>query len=254
MNDRPSQENPVLKLDKVTLETPLASSEILQDVSFNLFRGDRLVIIGVTGAGKTSLLRLLNRLSNFTKGEIYFHSKSITKISALELRQQIVLVPQEPKLLGMTVKEAIAYPLFLQQLPKKEIQQRIATWTELLQIPQEWFDRNELQLSLGQRQLVALARGLVMEPEILLLDEPTSALDPGRTANLIKILIEITTNDKTIVVMVNHQLEVAREFAERVLYLQQGKLLKDISAKELDWNQLRENLVAAEAKLKQEWL
>ncbi|MGF1488034.1 MAG: ATP-binding cassette domain-containing protein [Prochloraceae cyanobacterium] len=254
MNDRPSQKKPLLKLEKVTIETPLASSDILQEVSFNLDRGDRLVIIGPTGAGKTSLLRLLNRLSNFTKGEIYYNFRSIKDISAIKLRQKIVLVPQEPKLLGMSVKEAIVYPLFLQQLPKQEIQQRIATWTELLHIPQEWFDRGELQLSLGQRQLVAIARGLVMQPEILLLDEPTSALDAGRTANLIKILIELTTNDRTTVIMVNHQLEVAKEFADRVLYLQAGKLLQDSPAIDIDWEKLRENLINAEAQLEQEWL
>ncbi|MDJ0726234.1 MAG: ATP-binding cassette domain-containing protein [Prochloraceae cyanobacterium] len=253
MNDRLNKKNPILKLEGVVLETPLAAENILQDISFDLFRGDRLTIIGPTGAGKTSLLKLLNRLSNFSRGEIYFHSQSIKTTSPIELRQKIVLVPQEPKLLGMSVKEAIVYPLFLQQLPQREIQQRIITWTELLRIPEDWFDRNEVQLSLGQRQLVAIARGLVMQPEILLLDEPTSALDAGRTANLIKILIDLTANNKTSVIMVNHQLEAAIEFAERVLYLEQGRLLKDVLAKDLDWQELRKNLLAAETKLDREW-
>ena len=258
MSDRlpqvPPQNLPIMQLEGVSLNVSMGSSCILQDISFALAKGDRCCIIGPSGAGKTSLLRLLNRLSTPTTGSIYLEKRSITEIPVLQFRTQVVLVPQEPKLLGMSVKEALAYPLVLQGLSKKEIYQRIETCRSSLRIPEEWLDRNELQLSLGQRQLVAIARGLVMQPQILLLDEPTSALDAASAAKLIEVLTLLATSTQTTIIMVNHQLELAQKFAHRVLYLQQGQLLEDMPATQLDWVKLRKNLVEAEAKAAEEWI
>ncbi|MGK7913990.1 MAG: ATP-binding cassette domain-containing protein [Prochloraceae cyanobacterium] len=258
MSDRlpqiPPQNLPIMKLEGVSLNVSMGSSCILQNISFALAKGDRCCIIGPSGAGKTSLLRLLNRLSTPTTGSIYLEKRSITEIPVLQFRTQVVLVPQEPKLLGMSVKEALAYPLVLQGLSKKEIYQRIETCRSSLRIPEEWLDRNELQLSLGQRQLVAIARGLVMQPQILLLDEPTSALDAASAAKLIEVLTLLATSTQTTIIMVNHQLELAQKFAHRVLYLQQGQLLEDMPATQLDWVKLRKNLVEAEAKAAEEWI
>ncbi len=258
MSDRlpqvPPQNLPIMQLEGVSLNVSMGSSCILQDISFALAKGDRCCIIGPSGAGKTSLLRLLNRLTTPTTGSIYLEKRSITEIPVLQFRTQVVLVPQEPKLLGMSVKETLAYPLVLQGLSKKEIYQRIETCRSSLRIPEEWLDRNELQLSLGQRQLVAIARGLVMQPQILLLDEPTSALDAASAAKLIEVLTLLATSSQTTIIMVNHQLELAQKFAHRVLYLQQGQLLEDMPATQLDWVKLRKNLVEAEAKAAEEWI
>ncbi|HHP7231501.1 MAG TPA: ATP-binding cassette domain-containing protein [Xenococcaceae cyanobacterium] len=242
---------PILKLIQVGFKSALDSSYLLQDISFELASGDKLAIVGASGAGKTTLLRLLNRLASPTEGKIYLVATPFSEYHPVTLRQQIVLVPQEPKLLGMSVQETLAYPLKLQRLPESQIQQRIETWSKALRIPQDWFNRNELQLSLGQRQLVAIARALVMQPQILLLDEPTSALDLGMANHILDILRDLAT--ETTIIIVTHQLELAEKFAERILYLQQGKLLQDILATPTNWQLIREQIVQIETETSQEW-
>lgn len=243
-----------LRVDQVSLTASLGSQYLLSNISFEGCRGDRICLIGPSGAGKSSLLRLLNRLSEPTSGAIYLENQNIRQIPVIELRRQVMLVPQEPKLLGMTVREALAYPLLLQQLPKRQIEERLETSRELLHLPGEWLERSELQLSVGQRQLVAIARALVIQPKILLLDEPTSALDAGIASHVLRVLSELAVKDNLTVLMVNHQLDMAQLFCNRVLYLEQGQLRQDKQAEQMNWKQLRENLMQAEAQIAQEWL
>lgn len=250
MPDRFSSSSPILQLDQVSLLDPIGLNYLLENISFTVNRGDRISIVGQSGAGKSTILRLLNRLSEPTTGTIYLENKSILEIPVPQLRKRIVLVLQEPKLLGMTIAQALAYPLFLQQLPKGEIQQRIEDCCSQCNIPNEWLERNELQLSLGQRQIVAIARALIMQPQILLLDEPTSALDAGRAESLLAVL---ATLDITIL-MVNHQLEIAEKFSDRLLYLEKGRLQQDTSANNVNWKELRKTIIEADKKSAQEWL
>ena len=252
MRDRPPP--PLMQLQQVSLAASVGSSYLLQNISCSVFGGERVGIIGPSGAGKTSLLRLLNRLSEPTQGSIELNGQQLSQIPAVSLRSQIVLVPQEPKLLGMGVKEALTYPLLLQKLPKSEIVTRLDTWRTRLKIPEAWLERHELQLSLGQRQLVAIARALIMHPKILLLDEPTSALDAGHASHLLQLLIELADSQKTTVLMVNHQLDQIQQFANRILYLENGQLVKDASAPELDWLNLRAKIIQIEKQAAQEWL
>lgn len=245
---------PQLRVDQVSLATSLSSQYLLRNISFEAFPGDRICLIGPSGAGKSSLLRLLNRLSEPTSGAIYLENQNIGQIPVIQLRRQVMLVPQEPKLLGMTVREALAYPLLLQQVPKRQIEERLEISRELLHLPAEWLERSELQLSVGQRQLVAIARALVVQPKIFLLDEPTSALDAGIASHVLKVLSDLAIQDRITVLMVNHQLDMAQRFCQRVLYLQQGELRRDERAEQLNWKQLRESLMQAEAQVAQEWL
>ena len=252
MCDRSSA--PIMELKQVSLAASVGSAYLLQDVSFTVDRGDKLAIIGATGSGKTTLLRLLNRLSTPTTGAIHLEEKPLSQIPVIPLRQQIVLVPQEPKLLGMSVTETLAYPLTLQKLPPTEIRQRVETWRNALRIPQKWLERSELQLSLGQRQLIAIARGLIMQPKVLLLDEPTSALDVGNANHLLTILDRLTEDNHTTIIMVNHQLELIQNFAQRILYLETGRLQEDVVADRANWQRLQEKLLQTEAAAAQEWL
>jgi D-methionine transport system ATP-binding protein len=250
--------SPQLRLESVNLVTsgqgPTPGIPILTDISFAVDKGDRICLVGPSGAGKSSLLRLLNRLSDPTHGKIYLDGRDIGKIPPIQLRRQVMLLPQEPKLLGMTVREALAYPLVLQQLPKHTIQERVETYRERLRIPEDWLGRTELQLSVGQRQLVAIARALVVQPQILLLDEPTSALDAGIASRVLGVLKNLTQTEPLAVLMVNHQLDLAERFATRVFYLQAGQLLQDTPAEQVNWQQLRERLIQAEARTTEEWL
>lgn len=243
-----------LRLDKVSLSASVGSQYLLRDVSFEISKGDRICLLGASGAGKTSLLRLLNRLSEPSAGTIYLEAQNYRSIPVIQLRQQIVLVQQESKLLGMTVKQALAYPLSLRGLDKAQIQQRILHWSDQLHLPNEWLDRTEVQLSVGQRQTVAIARALVTQPKILLLDEPTSALDAGRASQLLQVLTNLAATGETIIVMVNHQLELAQTFCQRVLYLQHGQLIQDLpNTPQFDWVGLKNNLVQTEMKAAEDW-
>ncbi|AFZ57917.1 ATP-binding cassette domain-containing protein [Anabaena cylindrica FACHB-243] len=252
----------VLRLEQVNLSANLKSQtqrnlpgySILQDISFEVFAGDRIAIVGTAGAGKTSLLRLLNRLTEPTSGKIHLENQEYRQIPIIQIRQQVTLVQQEIKLLGMTVREALAYPLVLRGLSKQKIQEQVGYWQEQLQIPEEWLGRTEVQLSAGQRQLVAIARALVIQPKILLLDEPTSALDTGKASLLMDILTQLTQTPTTSILMVNHQLDLAQEFCTRLLHLQQGQLLANQSTSELDWENLKARLIEAENQASQEWI
>jgi D-methionine transport system ATP-binding protein len=251
-----------LRLEQVSLfsklNTHLANNQpgypILQDISFEVLPGDRLGIIGSTGGGKTSLLRLLNGLSTPTRGKIYWQNQEYRQIPTSRLRQSITLVLQESKLLGMTVKEALAYPLILRGLSKQTIQQRVSYWCEQLKIPHEWLGRTEVQLSAGQRQLVAIARALVIQPQIILLDEPTSALDGGTAGDVMRVLTQLTQTATTTIVMVNHQLELAQTFCTRLLHLERGKLLTNQPTSEINWTSLSASLQTAEKQEAQEWI
>ncbi len=245
---------PILRLEQVSYAEKLTTQAkhklpeypILQDISFEVDRGDRIAIVGATGAGKSYLLRLLNRLCEPTSGKIYLENREYRQIPVIELRQTVTLVAQETKLLGMTVKEALTYPLMLRNLPKTQIQQRLSYWMEQLHIPQEWLTRTEMQLSGGQRKLVNLVRGLVIEPQILLLDEPTSNLDVGTTERVIEILNRLYEKHQMTICLVNHQLDIAQMFCTRLLYLQQGRLMTNQTAPQINWNNLQENLKQAE--------
>jgi D-methionine transport system ATP-binding protein len=242
-----------LLLDRVSLTASVGAHVLLQDISCKIFQGDRLALVGPSGAGKTSLLRLLNRLSEASQGTILFEEQDIRQLPAIALRQQIVLVPQESKLLGMTVRNALSYPLQLRGLDKQTIQQRLATWMEQLHIPQEWLDRTEVQLSVGQRQMVAIARALMIQPKVILLDEPTSALDAGRAHHLMDVLAQTVQAQQVTIVMVNHQLDLAQQFCTHLLHLQQGRLVEDLQAEQINWTDLRQGLIEAEAQMAEEW-
>ena len=243
----------ILRLEQVNLQASLGSSYLLQDISFNIPPGAKVAVVGASGAGKTSLLRLLNRLVSPSQGEIYLNGLPVKQLGIIQLRRLIVLVPQEPKLLGMKVADALSYPLQLQKLPELEIRQRLDTWTNLLRIPTQWLDRTELQLSLGQRQLIAIARALVMQPQILLLDEPTSALDIGTANHLLRVLEELNQSQNLTIIMVNHQLGLIKNFGDRFLYLNAGKLESDIPSTAGNWQQIEQKLIQLKTEQEQEW-
>jgi len=242
---RLAQVNLFTKL-KIQCQDNLQGHPILQDISFEVFEGDCIAIVGPSGAGKTQLLRLLNRLSEPTSGTIYLENQEYRQIPVLQLRTSVTLALQESKLLGMTVKEALAYPLVLRGLPKQTIQQRVSHWIEQLQIPNDWLGRIEVQLSAGQRQLVAIARALVIQPKILLLDEPTSALDASTAFRVLDVLTQLAQSHHTTILMVNQQMEQAQKFCTHLLHLQQGRLLANQKASLIDWDNLQETLMQAQ--------
>lgn len=240
---------PQLQLQQVDVVTSFGNQYLLQNISFEVFVGDRIGIIGASGSGKTTLLRLLNRLSDPSAGEISFEQQLLSDWPVLSLRQQVMLVPQEPKLLGMTVQAALSYPLRLQNIPDQTISTRVTSWRQRLGIADDWLHATELQLSVGQRQLVSLARACLTEPKIGLFDEPTSALDPGTIEHVVQVL---TASSMTLVIA-SHQFEFLAKVCDRILWLNQGQLILDVPTSEINWSDIKEQLAAQAQTEQSEW-
>ncbi len=246
------QQSQQLYLDQVSLTTPVSSHYLLKDISFAVEKGAKVAVVGTSGSGKTSLLRLLNRLNSPTSGYIYLDNQEYGKIPVMQLRKEVTMVLQESKLLGMSVAEAITYPLKLRGIRQPEIQHRCEYWIQQLNIPESWLSRSELQLSMGQKQLVAIARAAVIKPKILLLDEPTSALDVGTASRVIKVLATLAESEVT-VIMVNHQIDLAQQFCTQMLHLEQGELIANSPSSKVDWVKLRHHIIQAQAQETEEW-
>ena len=242
-----------VSFEQVTMRATAGIVEILKGISFKIEPGEFVALVGPSGAGKTSLLRLMNRLSEYSAGSIRLNGTEIKQIPVVSLRQQIALVNQESRLLGMSVQETLGYPLRLQGKAPKAIEDAIKQWCDRLNIPSDWLSRNETNLSLGQRQRVAIARTLISQPKVLLLDEPTSSQDIGYSEFLLTRLATWAQQGNITVIMANHQLELTARHVSRLLHLKDGQLIDDKPASAVDWAALRQTLIAAEAEAEAEW-
>jgi D-methionine transport system ATP-binding protein len=243
----------LLQLKSINYTPVNFTRPLLTDISFSLAAGECISLTGMTGAGKSTLLRLLNRLIEPTAGEILFVGEDYRSMPPIALRQKIRLVSQEPKLLGMKVRAALAYPLQLQSIDPAEITQRIATVAEQFELPPDWFDRSELQLSPGQKQIVSIARGLITRPQILLLDEPIASLDVTTADRILRTIVDIARSQQMGLIIVNHQLELAAKFSDRLLYLQDGQLNIDQATKSVDWQNIQQQIRESEHRSITEW-
>lgn len=243
----------LLTFDRVTMTATTGVVEILKDLTFSVEGGDFVALVGPSGSGKTSLLRLMNRLAEASRGEILLEGQNICQLSAVSLRQQVMLVNQESRLLGMTVRETLGYPLRLRRSSATQITAAVDDWIEKLKIPTDWMARKAVNLSLGQRQRVAIARALLSQPKVLLLDEPTSAQDVGYSEFLLTFLADWASQNQLAIVMANHQIELLAKHTTRLWHLHEGQLIADVPASEVNWPQLRQELVTAEQLAQAEW-
>ncbi len=238
------QDEAVLEFKDVSLRAGVGIGLLLDQLSFAIAPQTRLAIVGPSGAGKTSLLRLINRLTDPTSGQIYYRQKPLTQYSVIDLRRQIGLVMQDSKLLDQSVEATLCYPARLRGISAASARQTLQPWLERLKIPQDWLRRQSVELSVGQRQRVAIARTLITQPDIILLDEPTAAQDMGYAQHLLTYLANLE-NEST-VVMVNHQLELMADWATHILHLQQGKVISYQPASQLNWHGLKQSIVDAQ--------
>ncbi len=161
---------------------------LFESLNWTLNPGAPGGIVGPSGSGKTSWLRLLNRLISPTSGTILWQGRPYGEIPVVQLRQNILLVSQTPKLLGMTVAETIAYPLRLRQISEGDCNLRVDQICDRFKIPTAWRAQTALQLSPAAQQWVCLARAIAAQPQVLLLDEPTALLDATQQHHLTQIL------------------------------------------------------------------
>lgn len=204
------------------------------DVSLTLGKGEILALVGESGAGKSTITRLVLGLERPTTGQVVLGGVDLARLRARALRtvrRRMHLVLQDPYQSlhpGMRIGRAVAEPLEIAAVPRCEHRERVlqALAEVGLQPPGTLVDRYPHQLSGGQRQRVALARALVGQPELVIADEPTSMLDASLRADILSLLTAIRDAHGTAFLFVTHDLAMARYVADRIAVLQQGRLVE----------------------------
>lgn len=202
----------------------------LRDVSFTVDRGDYVAIMGESGSGKTTLLNILAGLDNSTSGSVFINGKEISKMADSELAkyrsQSLGFIFQDFNLLDiLTVRDNIYLPLVLNKQKKSIMKEKTAGLVKKLGI-EGLVDKYPYEISGGQKQRTAIARAMVIEPEILLADEPTGALD-SKAANNILDLFGMLNEEGQTILMVTHSVKAASR-AKRVLFIKDGELNHEI--------------------------
>ena len=221
--DESSGSSPVIEFREVGYK--LANQSLLCDISFSVSAGETLVLLGRSGAGKTTALKLINRLLTPTYGEIQVNSRSTISWDPILLRRSIGWVIQESGLFPhYSVEGNIAVPR-LERWPEDRVRARVSELMQLVGLDANLRTRYPHQLSGGQRQRVGVARALAADPRILLMDEPFGALDPITRAELQKEFLDLQRRLRKTVVMVTHDLHEALRLASRIALLDSGKLI-----------------------------
>lgn len=220
-------------LEAKNIEKNFGKLKVLKDISLTVETGERVVIIGPSGSGKSTFLRCLNLLEQPTKGEVLYNGKKITNDNKLEMRKNIGMVFQSFNLFtNLTV---------LENLTLAPVKENILTESAALKKASELlkeislYDKRDTypsNLSGGQQQRVAIARSLMMNPEIILFDEPTSALDPEMIEDVLLLMKRVAKEGMTMVV-VTHELDFAKDIATKVLFMDKGKILESGTPNEI---------------------
>ena len=207
----------------------------LKDVNLTVNSGEVISIIGPSGTGKSTLLRMINHLEEATAGKIYLRGKEITSpdCEMSQVRQKIGMIFQSFNLFPhLTVVENImAAPVALKGLSRQEAYDKAKELLASVGLSAKTFSYPD-ELSGGQQQRVAIIRALAMEPEILLLDEPTSALDPTMTGEVEAVIRKVAASGATMM-MVTHSMELAQRVSTRILYMDEGGIYEEGTPKDI---------------------
>ena len=220
----------------------------LNDVSVDINKGDVMVVIGPSGSGKSTLLRSLNLTEEPTGGNIVFGGVDITqkkipnekgrmvKLDIDKHRQKMGMVFQHFNLFPhMTILDNMTLaPVKVKHMPKEEAKQKAMGLLKRVGL-EDRADAYPIQLSGGQKQRVAIVRALMMEPQVMLFDEPTSALDPEMVGEVLNVMKELAKDGMTMVV-VTHEMGFAREVGNRVLFMDEGKVMEQGTPEEIFGN------------------
>ncbi len=223
-------EEPIFTLAGVTQER--GGRTTLDDIDLAIPRGKTTALIGPSGAGKTSLLRLLNRLDDPARGQVKFDGAPIIARPVRELRRNVGFVFQRPTMFQGTVEHNLRAALEL-GAPRGATRAELASVLASAGLDESYMDRDASALSGGEQQRVSIARALVVEPQALLLDEPTSALDPEVAERLIATIAALNRDRGMTIVMVTHRLGEARSASTFTVMLEAGRVIESGATRDL---------------------
>lgn len=223
------------KIDIRHVDTFYGEQKILHDVSYQVRDGEFAVIIGSSGCGKTTLLKMINGLVAPAQGEVIVNGENIRNCDLISLRKQIGYAVQGARLFPhLTVEENICYvPALSEKMSRQQKQGLAEEMLELVKLPASLRKRFPAQLSGGQQQRVGIARALANRPSILLMDEPFGAVDEITRKELQQELIQLRKQMRITVVFITHDIGEAVRLADKISVMQEGRILQEGTPQEL---------------------
>ncbi len=211
--------------------------EVLYSLNMEVNRGEIITILGESGSGKTTMLKLVNRMINFDTGELRVQGKNIKEWDKVELRRHIGYVIQQIGLFPhMTIWENISYVLMLENKKKQERLKCAYELLELVGLPKDYAYRYPRELSGGQKQRIGVARALAANPDIILMDEPFGAVDEKTRAQLQDELLKIQKALHKTILFVTHDIHEALKMGSRIALLNKGRIEQIGTGRELILN------------------
>jgi general L-amino acid transport system ATP-binding protein len=222
----PAGHQPVIRVRG--LGKRFGSYRALEAIDLEIVRGQKVVVCGPSGSGKSTLIRCLNALEDFQTGAVTVLGHDVSKAAGARfVRENVGMVFQQFNLFPhLTVLENLVLaPIWVRRMPRREAEAQARSYLAKVRLPEQE-EKYPAQLSGGQQQRVAIARALCMRPQVMLFDEPTSALDPEMVHEVLETMLELAGSGMTMI-CVTHELDFARRFADRVLFMDQGSIVAD---------------------------
>jgi len=221
---------PIIEINH--LRKSFDKQEVLKDVSLKLYDGENLVVLGKSGSGKSVLIKCIARLLNPDDGTINVLGKNVNELNSDglgELRKKIGFLFQSGALYdSMTVKQNLEFPLrrIKKNLTQKEIDEKVKEVLENVGLP-DALDKMPSQLSGGMRKRISLARTIIVDPLIMMYDEPTTGLDPVTSDEISSLINDVQKKYKTSSIIITHDIECARNTANRIIMLHDGEVYQE---------------------------
>lgn len=234
------------------LKKKFGNKIVLKGIDLNVEKGECVVIIGPSGCGKSTLLRCINGIEKLTSGKVIFEGKDINSKNAdiNKIREKMGMVFQQFNLFPhLTVTENIILaPVKLKIMTKKNAIKKAVELLELIDLKDKK-DMYPSQLSGGQKQRIAIARALIMNPDVMLFDEPTSALDPEMVDEVSNLMKDLAKKGMTMIV-VTHEMSFVKECASRVIFMEDGNIVEEGTVKDIFENPKSDRLKEFLSKVK----